>query len=167
MTTKTISIHGEKFEVGTPYAEGAVLSATEARVLNQVRAENIANNYRKAVGEALEKPEGSDRDTALAAVRTAFAEYDVKYTFAMGGTARTPVDPVEREATNLAKAAIAAQLKEKGIKLKDYLATEGNQDKYDAAVEKLSTRDDFLKEAKKRVAARAKTTSADLSDLGL
>lgn len=163
MDTKTISIHGEKFDVGAPYAEGHTLTATEARVLNQVRAENVANNFRKAVKEAQDSGDAGKLD----AVRSSFAEYDTKYSFAVGGVARTPVDPVEREAESLAKAAIAGQLKEKGVKLKDYLAVEGNQEKYDAAVEKLSTRDDVLKEAKKRVAARQKVATADLGDLGL
>ena len=47
MTSKTITILGEKFEITAPYAEGQTLTAVEARVLNQTRAENIGNNLRK------------------------------------------------------------------------------------------------------------------------
>lgn len=166
MTTKEISIGGEKFTVSTPYAEGHTLSALEAKVLNQVRAENIGNNFRKQVAEALEKPE-ADRPAALDAVRAKFAEYDGQYTFAAGGSTRTPVDPVEREAQSIAKLAVKDTIREKhGKSVKEYLAIEGNQEKYDAAVEKIAAQDDVLKEAKKRVAARKKSI-ANTEDIGL
>lgn len=162
MPTKMISIGGEKFEVTAPYAEGHVCTATEAKVLNQTRAENIGNNFRAEVKKARDEGNGYD------AVRASLSAYDAEYTFAMGGTTRTPTDPVEREAQALASAAITAKLKDKGIKLKDYLAVEGNQEKYDAALEKLSMQDDVIAAARKRVEERKKVTEFDLSDdLGL
>lgn len=159
---KDLSIHGEKFTITAPYAEGHVLTAAEAKTLNQVRGENIANNFRSAVRDALDgKGEGLD------AVRQQFAEYDAKYNFSMGGSRREPVDPVEREATAIAKAALKELIREqKGMSLKDYLAVEGNQEKYDANVERISAQDDVLKEAKKRVAQRKKTV-ASTAEIGL
>lgn len=159
--TKEISIHGEKFTVTAPYAEGHTLSAVEAKVLNQIRAENLANNYRKSVKDALDKGTGLDE------VRAKFAAYDQEYTFAAGGTSRTPVDPVEREATAIAKLSVKEKIREKyGKSVKEYLADEGNQAKYDAAVEQIAAQDDVVKLAKKRVADRKKTV-ANTEDLGL
>lgn len=159
--TKEISIHGEKFTVGAPYAEGHTLTAVEAKVLNQVRAENIGNNFRADVKKAL------DGGGNLAEVRAKFVEYDGTYTFAAGGSTRTPVDPVEREAQSIAKLAVKDKIREKhGKSVKEYLAVEGNQEKYDAAVEQIASQDDVLKEAKKRVAARKKSI-ANTEDIGL
>lgn len=166
MATKEISIHGEKFTVTTPYVEGHTLSAIEAKVLNQVRAENVANNFRKSIGAALEKPE-ADRAGAMDAVRTEFTKYEGEYTFAAGGSTRTPIDPVEREAQAIAKLSIKEKIREQyGKSVKEYLEVEGNQDKYDAAVDKISSQDDVLKLAKKRVADRKKSV-ASTEDLGL
>ena len=44
---KTISISGQAFDVSTPYAAGHTLTEAEAKVLNQTRAENIGNNFRR------------------------------------------------------------------------------------------------------------------------
>lgn len=165
--TKEMTIHGEKFAVSAPYAEGHTISAIEAKVLNQVRAENVGNNFRKLVVAALEKPEGDERNAALSEVRSKFTAYDTDYTFAAGGTSRTPVDPVEREADAIAKLAVKEKIREKhGKSVKEYLAIEGNQAKYDAAVEQIAGQDDVIKLAKKRVADRKKTV-ANTEDLGL
>lgn len=152
MATKELSIHGEKFTVNAPYAEGHTINAAEAKTLNQTRGENIANNFRSQVRDALDgKGEGLD------AVRQAFASYDQEYTFAMGGGTRVSMDPVEREAISIAKASLKELIREqKGMSVKDYLAIEGNQDKYDANVEKISTKDEVLKVARKRVADKKK-----------
>lgn len=166
MATKDITIHGEKFTVTAPYAEGHTLSAIEAKVLNQVRAENVANNFRKSIGAALEKPE-AERAGALEAVRNEFTKYEGEYTFAAGGSTRAPVDPIEREAQAIAKASIKESIREKfGKSVKEYLEVEGNQEKYDAAVDKVAAQDDVLKLAKKRVADRKKSV-ANTEDIGL
>lgn len=159
---KTITIGGENFEVSTPYAEGHTISAVEAKVLNQTRAENIGNNFRKAVTEAKEKGD-------LASVTAAIAEYDSVYTFSVGGgTARTPIDPIEAEAYRIAKTVLKGKIQEKyGISIKAYLEIAGNQDKYDVALEKTAHQDDTLKLAKKAVADKKKVMEVASEDLGL
>ena len=144
--TKTISIDGEAFEVSTPYAAGHPLTEAEAKSLNQTRCENIGNNFRKQVKEAKEKGESLD------AVRASLAEYDAKYTFAMGGSPRTPVDPIEREARKIARAALVAKLAAAGKKIKDIA-----EEKVEAWIDQAAILPEVLKEAKKIVASRAKT----------
>lgn len=158
---KTITISGQNFEISTPYAEGHTVTAIEAKVLNQTRAENIGNNFRKAVAEAVEKGN-------LSEVTAAIAAYDAGYTFSAGGVARVPVDPIEAEAIRIAKAVVAGKIKEKyNSTLKAYLAIEGNQDKYDAAVEKTAQQDDTLKLARKAVADKKKKMEVAADDLGI
>lgn len=145
MASKQISIHDEMFDVTAPYAEGAVLSAADAKVLNQTRAENIANNFRKQIKDAKEKGESLDT------VRSAFAEYDAKYNFSMGGGPRAPsMDPVEREARAIVKRAIVAQAREKGKSLKDL-----NPEKVEANIEANWQNDGVLKLARKTVKDRS------------
>ena len=159
---KTISISGETFEVSAPYAAGQTINEAEAKTLNQTRAENIGNNFRAAVKKALE--EGK-----IAEVRAAIAEYDASYQFSMTAT-RQPIDPIESEAFKIAREVVKARIAEKtGLTLKKYLETEGNQAKYDAAVEKMAAQDDTLKLAKKRVAEKKKVLDiggGDELDLG-
>jgi hypothetical protein len=151
MAVKKITISGQTFEVGQPYAAGHQLNEAEARSLNQTRAENIGNNFRKAVKEAGDDP------AKLNEVANQLAAYDAKYTFAMGGGAREPVDPVDREAMAIAKKAVKGSVEQKyGVKLSEWLKTEGNQEKYDAAVESVSQRDNVIAQAKNIVKARAK-----------
>ena len=161
--TKTISISGQAFEVSAPYAEGHTLTAAEAKVLNQTRAENIGNNFRADVKKALE----SGDPAQLEAVKAELAKYDAAYVFSMT-QARTPIDPIEAEAIRIAKELVKAKIAEKySVSLKKYFETEGNEEKYDAAVEKLAAQDDTLKEAKKRVAAKKKTLDIAGADLEL
>ena len=160
--SKTITIGGENFEVSTPYAEGHAITAVEAKVLNQTRAENIGNNFRKAVAEAKEKGD-------LASVTAAIAEYDSAYTFsAGGGTARTPIDPIEAEAYRIAKTVVKGKIQEKyGVSVKAYCENPENAAKYEAAVEKTAHQDDTLKLAKKAVADKKKVMEVASEDLGL
>lgn len=161
---KTISIAGQAFELSTPYVAGHVCSEVEAKVLNQTRAENIGNNFRNDVKAALEKgtPEALDE------LRAAIAKADAEYQFSAGGVARTPIDPIEAEAIRIAKEVVKGKIAEKfAVSIKKYLETEGNQAKYDSAVEKLASSEEVLKEAKKRVAAKKKTFEAAGADLDL
>lgn len=147
---KTISISGEAFEVSAPYVPGHVLNEAEAKVLNQTRAENIGNNFRAAVKKALETGN-------LAEVKAQIAEYDSKYEFSMT-QARTPIDPIEAEAIKIAKEVVKTRIAEKtGLTVKKYLEIEGNEAKYEAAVEKVAGQEDTLKLAKKRVNEKKKT----------
>ena len=153
---KTILIQGEAFEVTEPYNEGHTITLVEARVLNQVRAENIRNNNRKKVQAAIEAG-------TVDAVRQEVAEYDKNYTFSTPGEGvKRTLDPIEREARRMARDQIRAKLAESGKKFKDV-----DPESLENAIEQLSTRDDFVQAAKKVVNARSKFASPDLSDIQL
>ena len=150
-------IHGHTFQVSIPYAAGHVLTEVEAKVLNQVRAENIGNNLRETVKELLEKGDTAGAEAAV-------AEYDKEYTFSMGGGGeRRVVDPVEREALKIAREQVKAHLAKKGRKLSDI--PEGDtedswKEKLNAKIEEVAANPAVLDAAKKAVAAKKKQADA-------
>lgn len=171
--TKVITIQGEKFEVSAPYAEGHVLTAAEARQLNQTRAEGVSNNVRKRVAELLEAGNAAEAQAIV-------AEYDAKYSFSIpgaGGRTARVVDPVEREALKLAREYVKAQVAAKGRKMSDIHpefadlpeeeAAAATKEKYDAVIEKVAQDDRILKLAKKNVAEKQKVADSLADDLGV
>src|SRR5690606_9743805 len=102
---KNKKIGDHVFPISQPYEEGHTLTAIEAKVLNQVRAENIGNNVRKKVQELLAEGKTAEAEALV-------AEKDREYQFteaAAGGSSRT-MDPVEKEARKIARDAIKAAL---------------------------------------------------------
>lgn len=164
MSTREISIYDETFTVTSPYAEGNVINAVEAKTLNQTRAENIANNFRKRVKAALDGvplKEGEVVPT-LDEIRAALAAYDAEYTFSMPTPGREPIDPLDREILKIAKQAVKQTIVESGKKLKDY-----TDEQLEGAYERASAREDVIKEAKRRLNAQKKASENSLADLGL
>lgn len=149
-------IAGHKFQVSQPYEAGHVLTEIEARVLNQVRSENIANNLRKAVKEA-------EANGTLDEIAKLVAEYDAQYQFTTpseGGGRRT-LDPVEREARSIAREAIKTKLAEQGRKIKDV-----DPAKLEEAIANLvETNEEIMKLATTRVKQRQKAIEGSLAGL--
>jgi hypothetical protein len=144
--TKTISIYGQEFEVQQPYNEGHAISAIEAKVLNQVRAENVANNQRKNIKAAIDGGEGAP---SMDEARAAFAEYEAGYEFteaAAGGGSRATLTPLQKEAKKIATALVMKHLKDSGRKKSDVDA-----EAFAAQVAQLAEDDKVLKIAKRRV----------------
>lgn len=158
MSTKSLTIYGLTAEITAPFAEGHVLTAAEAKALNQTRTENIGNNVRKAVGE-LRSEDGSFTDENKTKALALIAEADGKYVFTLTnvGSGRKVVDPVEREAQAIAKAGLTAKLKERGETVKGYDEKNG-EGAFQAKVEEVAAREDVLKVARKRIAERQKAT---------
>lgn len=168
---KTKLIAGESFSVAQPYEEGHVLNAAEAKALNQTRAENIGNNLRETVKEALAKRDGGD-SSAMETLADLVAKYDAEYTFALGGggVSTRRLDPVEREAKAIATEIIKADLAAKGRKwnqVPEGLTEEEWVAKRDSVLETQMAREDVLKLAKKRVNERTKLTEGGLEALDL
>ena len=154
---KSKKIGDHVFQITQPYEEGHTLTAVEAKVLNQVRAENIGNNVRKRVQELLEQGNA-------AAAETLVAEKDSEYVFteaAAAGSTRT-MDPVEKEARKIAREAIKANLAERGKKLSDY-----DKETLDAAIAKAAENEQVLAAAKKAVDQRKKVIAGAAEGLGL
>lgn len=154
MTTKTLTIFGQAFEISAPYAEGHVCTAAEAKTLNQTRTENISNNVRKKVAE-LRSADESFTPEALQKAAALIAKADAEYVFTLtnAGAGRKVVDPVEKEARAIAKAGLTAKLKERGMTPKTYDEANG-EGAFEAKVEQAAAREDVIKAAKKRIAER-------------
>lgn len=114
-----ITIQGHTFNVPAPYAAGHVLTENEASALNGLLHENLRNNFAGKVKKASE--DGATPD--VEALQTELDEYAASYEFGvrrLGGGGGVKLDPVAREAVNLAKAAIYKALKAAGKSRKDY-----------------------------------------------
>lgn len=110
---KTISIGTKdtklEFSVGQPFEAGHVCTDDEAKAMNQIRAENIGNNFRAKVQATLNGEKDALSESAL---REAFAAYDATYVIkgASVGTGRAQLSPLERECRRIAKGLVVAQL---------------------------------------------------------
>ena len=155
--SKQISILGTEFTVTTPYAEGHAVSAAEAKALNQCRAENIANNFRKRVKDA------DGNAAALAEVTDEFNAYDATYEFtlASAGGSRSSMTPLEKEARKVAKAWISAKLKDAGKSLKVYTEEIG-ADGVKAKIAEVSEADAIVALAKKNLKEAEKLADTQL-----
>jgi len=156
-------IGGIKVSVPQPYAEGYVVTAGEAQMLNQTLAENFSNNLRKRVTEFVEaegaEPRIATSEEAQAIVDAYAGEYQpgVRRTGTGGG--RQNLDPVEKEMRSIARESLTNLLKSQGIKR--------NEVNFDDLLEQVLTEnaDALRAKATKIVAARQKNSADDL-DLG-
>jgi len=150
-----IKIQGHHFLCSQPYAEGHVLSTSEADALNQMRSENLRNNFaaqmRKAASEGKEPPTAED-----------FAAYDRAYTFGQKrergtGTVRDPVGAAERK---LAEGALRDKIAAIGQKWKDY-----DNDHKKHLIDQIITRGTYRERAMEMVAAEAEVRAANVAAL--
>lgn len=154
---KQKTIAGHTFEISQPYDEGHTLTAIEAKVLNQVRSENIANNCREAVKKATEE---GNLEEAAQRVR----EYDSDYVFTeqAAGGGRKVRDPVEREARKIARELIKKRVQDAGHKVNEI-----SKEKMEEYVEQVSTNDEVVKAAQKRVREQDKLVENSVQSLEL
>lgn len=157
MTAKEITVQGIVVSVNSPYAAGHTITEAEAKALNQVRAENIANNVRKAIQEIIDAAGGKEAltDEHKAAAQALVTEKDASYEFTLAsvGGGREPVDPLTKECRAVAKAFLSAKLKEKGLTQKSYAEQHG-EDAFMARVVELADHPEIVKVAKKNLATR-------------
>lgn len=78
-----IRIKGYTFSLASPFSEGHSLTAGEAQALNDLRAENIQNNFRDFVNEQVKRcPIGVLlSQSILDALQLQLSTYDSKYGF--------------------------------------------------------------------------------------
>lgn len=154
------SIAGEIFELTAPYQAGHTINEREANVLNQVRMENIGNNWRASVKEALEARTNGD-PSKFEQVKMDIAQADAEYEFGKVSI-RQPADPYEREARAIAREAIKAQLAEDGRSIKDV-----DEERLEAAIAATAMQDDVQALAHERVDLRKKSKGVSIvGDLG-
>jgi hypothetical protein len=148
------TINGLQFEITEPYAEGHTVSAIEARVLNQTRAENIGNNTRAKIKE-MQEANASEQE-----ISDYVSSIDTDYQFtAAGVSASRKLDPVEREAVKIARDLLRSHLASSGRKLTvapEGMSDEEWDDKVAGEVERIAGLDEVVKAAKKNVDAKNK-----------
>lgn len=164
---KEITIAGISYSAPLPYAEGHVLTAGEAAAMNQVLHENVRNNMALRVTKAKEElQEGVTLDEAK--LRGEFEAYAQSYEFGTrnaGGSAtpRASLDPVEREAINLAK-----QLVRQALKANNYSIKAVGEEKIgELAKELLANNPAITEQAKSIVESRKQVGNLSLTGLSL
>lgn len=162
-STRTITIQGYDFVATMPYLAGHVVSDAEAKALNQVRAENLRNNFASKIKAAKGEAEGLTEEQ-LAELTAAFAEYDATYEFTLAsvGGGKRETDPVQAEAMRIAKSLIAAKLSKDKRTLKSVPA-----DKLAEAIATVAAGEKVQKLAKKNVAERQAAAEAGLDGIDL
>lgn len=171
MESRPKVINGISFNISQPYAEGHVLTALEARVLNQTRAENVGNNVRQRIKDMLEGgTEDYPSPVPEADIRAYVTEFDAAYEFrsASEGT-RTSRDPYEVEARKIARELLKESLASTGRKITvapEGLTEDEWKDKVDTEIDRIASIPDILAAAKKNVDAKKKQQSALLAAVG-
>lgn len=164
MEYKTKTIDGDAYEISQPYVEGHVLTAIEARVLNQTRSENVGNNVRTKLKEL--KEGGAD----LAALTAHVQEIDAGYEFtAAGARAAARLDPYEREARKQARELLKNHLAETGRKLTvapEGVSQEDWDEKIEAETDRIAAMPEIVKAAKQEVDAKQKRADKMKEALG-
>lgn len=167
---RTVTIQGLQFNLSDPYTEGHPLTAAEANALNQLRAENIGNNMRKAIKEAAEAHSEVIPDGVLQDFAAKVAEYDAAYEFSMssgsGGAPRI-LDPVEKRALEIARAKVRdqARTQKRKILAKGVEATSDTditRERFEEVVRGLAKREDIVKLAKKQVKDQEATAAGEV-----
>lgn len=168
---KNFSILDVDFTVSMPYEAGyGPITEAEARVLNQTRKENLSNNFRAQVQAFKDGAEGAA--TSAEELQAKFQELDAGYVFTIAntGTASRKLDPVEREARNIARDLLKQALVADGLKYKE--PPEGtSQEDWEAFIEakidEIAAMDEVVKTAKATVKARQGAGKISLAGLGL
>lgn len=157
-TSKPLNILDIDFDVTQPYSAGHTLTDAEAKALNQVRRENLGNNFRSTVKKAQEDAAAAGREVDIDALKAQFADLDAKYVFSLREvSARAKLDPVEREARNLVKAELRAYFAGQGKKFADL-----PEDEQERLIEANASNPDIVKIAKNIVNQRSKISGLNL-----
>lgn len=157
----TLTILDFEFPVTAPYAAGHTLTDNEARALNQTRKENLGNNFRKAVKDAIEAAGGDTSKVDAEKLQSDFAALDTKYEFTAASVAASrKLEPWEREARNMVKAALRDHFSslEPAQKFADL-----DEDAQEALIEANVSNPDIVKVAKNVVAQRQKAANISLN----
>lgn len=158
-----VTIQGYQFDIPPAgLVAGEPKTPEEVAVLEQVRVENIRNNFAAKIKKLLNGSETLS-DEQLAQARQEVANYATQYKFGHRA-ASTPrvTDPVEREVIRLAKEDISAA----------YFAKHGERlkaEQLSQVVERLleARRDDYVKRARRNLADRQRVGEEVLAQAGI
>jgi hypothetical protein len=156
-----LTIAGKTFQVEPKYEAGHSLSENEANALNQLRYENLRNNFAGKVKAGAEA--GIDDDT----LQSQLADYANSYEFGARAVRSAVIaDPVLNEAIKIVKEKLMAAAKAKG-----YKPAEVREELAEKAESFIASRDTNEKAqriwelAQERVSQKASIASDDLGDM--
>jgi len=168
----SVTIQGIQFELSMPYKPGHVLTPGEASQLNQVRFENIRNNFASTVRKAAEEyrkannlPEDSEvppneLDTEDLQEKLSAYEQDYEMGVRSGPTGpRSTKDPIIREAERISLEKVKSALKKKGVSINS-VPKEKMQEFVSGVIAKYP---EIMEEAKRRVSVGANIALESLS----
>lgn len=163
---KQRTIGGVLVQVPAPYAEGQIIGAGEAAMLNQTLAENFSNNLRKRISEYV--PEGAAEGTApreatadeAQAIVDSYASSYVPGVRKSGGGGRKVLDPIEKEMRTIARESLNNLLKKQGLKR--------NEVDYDELLEQIvSEHEDALRAKATKIVKARDANSFDELDVSV
>ncbi len=149
---RELTIKGVILSVIAPFAEGHVLTAGEAQVLNQTLAENLRNNFAGVVTEAVTKV-GDASKVDVGTLQSELDTYTSEYEFGVRKAGAPAVSSLMRQALSLAKEALKSKYKKDGKDIKTLTAEQvaeickGAVEKYPHFLEKAQAIIDAKKEA--------------------
>lgn len=151
-----VTISGLVFKVPTPYSAGHVCTPNEAAALNQLICENIRNNRAPMVAKAKEAAEKAGQPLDESALQADIDAYAAEYE--MGVRRGRVVDPVEKEAREIALGHVKAHLQKKNLAFSSLTA-----EKRDTLIDQLLEKyPQIRKQAQEVVARRNKAASQEL-----
>lgn len=150
-----VKVQGVYVDLPERYAEGHKINAAEAKALNTIMFTTIRNHNAEKAKELIEKA-GGDLDKAAPEVTKLVTDYAKDFEFTLS-TARSAggktADPLEKECRKIARAAVTAAIKEKGLTIKQY-KEENGEDSVEELVDKYADAEQIVAEAKRRLEER-------------
>lgn len=157
METTQISILDQIINVPNKYAAGHVLTEIEAKVLNRTFAENVGNNQRAKIKDAIAAGTVAE---AIAAAEAYAATYEFSVASASGGSSKPKLSPLESECRRLAIVKVKQHIESTGRKVSE--VKKADPEAYEAAVQKVAANEQIVKLAKKNLKDLEATAGIEL-----
>ena len=154
-----IRIKGYQFRLRAPFEAGSVLTKGEAQALNNLRAENIQDNIRKAVSDACAvlAPGELLPPAELSRLQDLISKYDQGYQFLEKHTPKPRKGELELELRAVAEERARVQFRQAGM--------EPAEAELEAAIAEMEQLPAVQDEARARVSARRRVAASALEDL--
>lgn len=156
-----IRTSGYTFVISEPFQAGTIITAAEAKALNDLRAENIQNNTRRLVQQA---SAGLSQGQLLAQevldqIQTRITEYDLGYSFEQkAASARNRLGDIEAEARDIAREQVEEAMRQAGAGAPD-------EPEFQRLIAETAALPQIIAAARDRVAAKRRAVSGVLEDL--
>ena len=156
--TMPISISHYEFEISKPYHEGRYMSAAEAQILNNFRAEGLKTQVSKELGRL--KPDGESgliSEQQLEALRLAVKDLDEQFMFKLRPQSGPKAGTINVEIRNVAAERIEAEARKLGVEL--------SIEKFEAAVAEWSADPAIIGEARRRFEEKLKIQTMPIEEI--